>query len=286
MQLQKINLSAFDAIAIHNWWYIIIAVALFVLNWGVELLKWYLITKPLVSENNTKKLIQSLFAGISTGIITPNRIGNFVGRMLYFKGRKRTMAALGTLYGNLAQFIATLIFGSIGFYAVGNVLLTSENQSILKVALVTILCLSLFLYIVFPYGPELFRMFYKKHRNTMNALREQLRHISFFLLVLSLTRYLVFITQFGLLLLAFGADYSEDLINALYLHFVITSILPSLIMGKLVIRETVALIVLGSFVSNNAIIILSSLSLWMINLGVPALIGLIILLRKRIADVA
>ena len=120
----------------------------------------------------------------------------------------------------------------------------------------------------------------------MNALREQLRHISFFLLVLSLTRYLVFITQFGLLLLAFGADYSEDLINALYLHFVITSILPSLIMGKLVIRETVALIVLGSFVSNNAIIILSSLSLWMINLGVPALIGLIILLRKRIADVA
>lgn len=284
-QLKKISVSDFDQLEIINWSYLIIATALVVVNWGIEFLKWLLITRPLMENKSNKLLARSLLAGIATGIITPNRIGNFLGRMLYFNGRKRTFAALGTLYGNLAQFIATLIFGAIGFYAVGDTLLGAENYDILKIVLVALLCISLFIYIVFPYGPDIFKLIYRKHQNAMTTLREQLRHISFFLLSLSLLRYIVFISQYGFLLLTFGANYSEDLISALYLHFVITSILPSLIMGKLVIRETVALVVLGSFISNSAIIIVASLTLWIINLGLPALAGLYFLLKKRIANV-
>ncbi len=285
LQLSKLSLSDFQTLHVSNWWYLILAVSLVLLNWGVELIKWMIIIKPISKEKSRLTLIKSLFAGIATGIVTPNRLGNFLGRMLYFKGKKRILAAFGTLYANLAQFLATLIFGALGFYSLGDQLIGEYNHYLLKTALIVGLCLSFFLYIIFAFGPELFKFMYRKYQNTVDILQGQLKHVSFILLLLSLLRYLVFISQFGFLLLAFGASYSEDLISALYLHFLIISILPSLIMGKLVIRETVALLILGSFIPNNAIIVVSSLTLWAINLGFPSLIGLYFILKKRIVDV-
>jgi uncharacterized membrane protein YbhN (UPF0104 family) len=285
IQLAKITLTDFEDLHVSSWLYFLGALLLVILNWGIELIKWTIIIKPISKEHSSPTLIKSLFAGIATGIITPNRLGNFIGRMLYFKGRKRILAALGTLYANLAQFLATLIFGAIGFYSVGEQLIGTENYYLLKAVLISVLCLSFFLYIIFAFGPEIFKFMYRKYQNTVDVLQEQLKHVSFILLLLSLLRYLVFISQFGLLLLAFEATYSEDLISALYLHFLIISIMPSLFMGKLVIRETVALVILGTFIPNNAIIVVSSLTLWMINLGVPSLIGLYFILKKRIINV-
>ena len=285
IQLAKISITDFKDLHVSNWVYFILAVFLVLLNWGIELIKWMIIINPISKEHSRSTLIKSLFAGIATGIVTPNRLGNFLGRMLYFYGRKRILAALGTLYANLAQFLATLIFGAIGFYSVGDQLIGEYNHFLLKAFLITALCLSFFLYIIFAFGPEIFKFMYRKYQNTVTILQEQLKHVSFILLLLSLLRYLVFISQFGFLLMAFGASYSEDLISALYLHFLIISILPSLVMGKLVIRETVALVILGTFIPNNAIIVVSSLTLWAINLGFPALIGLYFILKKRIINV-
>lgn len=285
IKLKDFSVEEIEEIHIGNWVYFLTAVGLMIVNWGIELIKWSLITKPFRENRRKIVLVRSLFAGIATGIVTPNRLGNFLGRMLYFKGKKRILAALGTLYGNLAQFIATLIFGSIGLYAIGDELLTIDQLYLLKATLVIVFCLSFFIYIVFAFGPRIFLFLYRKHRNTVQILQEQLHDISFILLLLSVLRYMVFISQFGFLLLTFGAEYSENLIYALYLHFAITSILPSLIMGKLVIRETVALVILSSFIPNSAIIIVSSLSLWVINLGIPSLIGLYFLMNKKIVDV-
>lgn len=286
IQLAKISIEDFEEIDVSNWFYFLVAVLLVVFNWGIELIKWIIVIKPISKEHSGLTLTKSLFAGIATGIITPNRLGNFIGRMLYFKGRKRILAALGTLYANLSQFLATLIFGAIGFYSVGDQLIGEENHYILKAVLIGATCISFFIYIIFAFGPEIFKFMYRKYQNTIEILQDQLKHVSFILLLLSLLRYLVFISQFGLLLLAFGASYSEDLISALYLHFLIVSILPSLVMGKLVIRETVALLILGSFIPNQAIVVASSLTLWIINLGLPSLIGLYFILKKRIINVA
>ncbi len=284
-QLSDISLNDFRKITIHNWSYLIAAIALVSLNWGIEFIKWRLITKPLLAEGKSRLLFRSLFAGIATGIVTPNRLGNFVGRMLYFKGKKRILAALGTLYANLSQFIATLIFGAIGLYAVGEKLLSNDQLYFLKITLVIVLSSAFFVYIIFAFGPRIFLFLYRRHKNTVAVLQDHLHDYSFILLLLSLLRYIIFVSQFGFLLLAFGASYSDELIYALYLHFMITSILPSLLFGKLVIRETVALIILGSFIADDALIIFSSLSLWIINLGIPSLLGTYFLFSKRNVNV-
>lgn len=285
-QLRKISYQDIAFLEIKHLGLIFVSIALVVFNWGIELVKWMIITKPFRGDNNSITLAKSMFAGISTGIITPNRIGNFLGRILYFSGKSRILAALGTLYTNLSQFIATLLFGTLGIYYLGAQLLDPNQLYLIQVALYVALCISLLIYFGFAFAPQLFSKFYRKHQNTTELLHAQLSKKSALLLLLSLLRYLVFVTQFGFLLLAFGVSYSEELIAALYLHFVITSLTPSLIFGKLVIRETVALLLLGVFVGNPAVIILASLSLWVINLGVPALIGLFFLSQKRIANVA
>jgi hypothetical protein len=98
---------------------------------------------------------------------------------------------------------------------------------------------------------------------------------------MSMLRYLIFVVQFILVLLSFGVDFSFSLVLAVFLLYLLTTLTPSLIFGKLFVRETVALLILSAFVSNPVVIIVSSLSLWGMNLGVPSLLGLFFLVKAK-----
>jgi len=123
---------------------LIIAFLLVVVNLGLEFIKWNLVVKPIVTISRAK-LFQSLLSGISTGMITPNRVGNFIGRVLFFKPRHRAILIMGTIYGNLSQFLATIIPGLIVFLFFGkfiesNTLLLTQNTLFkITVALLIIL---------------------------------------------------------------------------------------------------------------------------------------------------
>lgn len=280
-QLSKISTQDFYNLSISNYWYILLAILLVLINWGLELLKWYLTVKPIDKSVGFSKLIQSLLAGISTGFVTPNRLGNFIGRMLYYKGKSKYYLVLGTLYGNFAQFIASLIFGIIGFYFVGSLVLNLEEQINFSYLAFILGGLALLIYVLYPLIPSEKSKWLKNRLNILAAFRLIARKIAFPLILLSVCRYLVFVLQFSLLLIAFGAEYSHDLIYGLYLHYLIVTLTPTLLLGKIVVREAVGLFVLSTFISNPSIIILSSLLLWLINLGVPALVGLYFLLKVK-----
>lgn len=98
--------------------------------------------------------------------------------------------------------------------------------------------------------------------------------ISLPLLLISALRFFVFSLQFLLVLTAFGATFSLDIFYAIIIVYFFTTLTPSLFMGKLFIRENYALFVLAPFVDNQLIILLASFSVWIINLALPALVGL------------
>jgi hypothetical protein len=92
---------------------IILIFALMFVNWSLEAIKWkYLIRKT--EQISLLKSLAAVWSGVTVGTITPNRIGEFAGRIMFLKPENRKLATTQTLYGDLAQFITTIIFGIIG----------------------------------------------------------------------------------------------------------------------------------------------------------------------------
>ncbi|RYM35056.1 hypothetical protein ERX46_06690 [Brumimicrobium glaciale] len=279
-QLSRIEFNQFQSLKIENPIWFILVLFFLPLNWGLELFKWQRILKVNQISYSLKDLTHSLFSGVTTGIITPNRIGNFIGRMLFFKGKVRGQLILGTLYSNFAQFIVTLIFGGIGFLFLFDFLLSSFGNAIVSV-LIVIFVLSILFYFAVPFVPLSRIKFLNKKQNILIQFQKQSIYLVFPLLTISGMRYLVFSTQFLFMLMAFGISPSFMLYAGIFLVYLVSTLTPSLLFGKLIIRETAGLIILSLFVENDAIIVISSLLLWFINLGIPSLLGLVFIIRKK-----
>ena len=283
-QLLKFSRNDFSNLSLSQPSYFIGAFLLVFLNWGIELLKWLVTVKLIAPKTSVKAVTQSLLAGISTGVVTPNRIGNFIGRMMYFKGKNRGLIIIGTLYGNLAQFIASACLGSIGLFYLKNDYITHDYSIFAILFSFFIVVFAVILYIVYPFASLQFFTRFKSFQRLSNLIvffQAHAKRLLTPLLLFSVIRYFIFVLQFLFVLLSFGVSYSPSLVLALFLLYLLTTLTPSLLFGKLLVRETVALLILGTFVSNPAVIIVSSLSLWVINLGIPSLVGLFYLLRFK-----
>jgi hypothetical protein len=119
-------------------------------------------------------------------------------------------------------------------------------------------------------------------------MAEVVRENSFFrtkVMTYSILRHVVFSVQFWLILYAFGQPVNFDTLLWIWQIFLWTTLIPSLWFGKLVIRESVAIWVLGALGYNEIAVLASSVLLWLINLAFPALLGLIICTKKNTTHV-
>jgi uncharacterized membrane protein len=102
-------------------------------------------------------------------------------------------------------------------------------------------------------------------------------------LLMSLARYLVFTGQFVLLLVMF-ADGPKlmDAILAVPVILLVSTLIPTVLLTELGVRGSVALAVLVPAGAAEATILISTFTIWLINLMLPALAGSIILISARI----
>ena len=262
--------------------YISLAVLLTIVNWGLEAKKWQLLL------NNIKQLsffncYKSVLAGLSLGIMTPNRVGNFIGRLAWVEKDQQHQATINTLLGNLAQFTSTLIFGSIGLFVV---LLYQFSFKYAWLILLTSIFVIIFSIIVY-FNPLLVKrtMFIRflsdKTINSLSSIAKTSIQFKLKIIGLSVLRYVVFLIQYFLLFKAFNVDVDIiimfGLISTVYL---LTTLIPSIFFGKLFIRESVAVFVFSFVDIDTPLILLIAFILWVINLAIPALLGGLIWLNK------
>ncbi|MBK7946332.1 MAG: flippase-like domain-containing protein [Flavobacteriales bacterium] len=62
---------------------IAVACVLMLLNWGLESRKWRILVSDVERISRWRAFMATL-AGTPIGLITPNRVGEFVGRVLFF----------------------------------------------------------------------------------------------------------------------------------------------------------------------------------------------------------
>jgi len=276
--------KSFDAVVFSDktWYLLPIIVLLMVLNWAVEALKWKILIKNL-KPLRFKEAFAAVLAGVSTGIITPNRIGNFIGRTVLLDKEIKIKATLLTLLANLSQFVVTLFFGCVGLLLLGGTYLQNAQIVLIFVGIFT-LGVGLAVYI----NPLLinrrpFNFFFSdKIIDGITFISATKIQLKLRIIGLSALRYLVFVTQYVLLLIAF--DQQESILlfyGSIMVVYLLMTLIPSLFFGKLFVREAAALFVLNQIGIPDAIILITGFLMWLINIALPSLVGAGVLMSKK-----
>ncbi len=242
-----------------------LAILLSFANQYLEYSKWKNILK-FIDESKYK--IQSYLAGALTGFLTPSLLGNFIGRMYYYPRMKRPQIIALTMLSNGAQFIASIYFGIISLAWLGQKQLNIPTFEfyIVSIGITIILLLYYFFdnfYIPIP-----------KWKTKILPLLSNTKEFRLKLLTLSIIRHIVFSTQYLLLFLGFGIPFSFELLGWIWQIYFWSTLSPSLLMGKLFIRESIALWVLVPIIGHPEIILSTSITLWVLNQGIIAVIAL------------
>lgn len=93
---------------------ILFVLFLTIFNWFFEILKWQNLVNCIAEISFFEALKQSL-ASHTASLFTPNRIGDYAAKTIYFGGHLRKKIVLLNLIGNMAQMFITLLFGIAGF---------------------------------------------------------------------------------------------------------------------------------------------------------------------------
>ena len=243
-------------------------VLLMLLNWLMEARKWQLLTDnyfPLT----IRKAFASVLSGISTALFTPNRVGDFIGRVSHLPKEYRKKGMISSFFGSYSQWLLTIVMGWVAWTQLGMQMIESSDLYYTISGLYFVLIVVLFvLFLGKGFKSKLLNR-WKKYLNQPPSLRLRIK-----LLALSLFRYFIFTLQFYLLLQLFGVDLNYGLVmSKLGLFYLITSMIPSTFWGEIGIKESLAVWVFSGLIVNSLIIISVTLLLWIINLLIPSIVG-------------
>jgi hypothetical protein len=265
-QLSKITNEQLSSISLTLPLWFLLAVLLVIPNQWFEYKKWAKIVTSFSSITPKSTLIKSYFAGNITGFITPNLIGNFIGRMYYFERRYRPKIIVLTLLANGSQFITSIYFGLLSITLFG--FKPFQIHPLKPIYLIVFISITLILYFTFEQLLKRFPLLKKINIHLLDSFE-----IRYSLLLYSIIRYLIFSFQYFLILCSFGVPIDLKLIPIIWSIYFWSTLTPSLWFGKLVIRESISIWILSQYIENTGIILISSILLWCINQGIPAIIG-------------
>ncbi|WP_159946996.1 hypothetical protein [Polaribacter septentrionalilitoris] len=248
---------------------VLILVVFSALNWFFEILKWNNLVNTIKNISFWEASIQC-FSSLTASLITPNRIGEYGAKALYFEKPLRKKIVGLNFIGNFYQLIATLFFGSIGFiYLASTHQINFDFDSAFGVIFVLILLFGFFVLLIksFQIG-----------KNYVQKVKKFISKIPFSInlktTVYSFLRYLIFSHQFYFLVFLFNLQIEYiDAISAITSVYLIASIVPMLSFFDVVLKGSISVWIF-TFFQIDPISILTIVSvMWMLNFAIPAIIG-------------
>ena len=268
----------------HPEWWAVGLLLLTPLNWGMEALKWQILLRR-VAKTTFWKAYRGVLAGVSMGFALPAQLGDTAGRVLSLRTH-RTEAVGASLVSGGMQFYVALVFGTVA-WAHQLRIIPSRNTSAGQWLLSLLVVLSLGgigfglvrrrLVAWLSGRPALSR--FATYWNVAGLYSD--REIALALLVAAL-RYVVFSVQFYVALRLVGIQLpGAEAASGIGLVFLVKTVTPAFnLLSDLGVREAAALWVFGPLSQTTGLIpapvlITATLTLWLVNILTPVLIGLI-----------
>ena len=262
-------------------------------NWGIEAWKWQIQLAPL-EKISFIKAFKSVLAGCSITMLTPNRVGEFGGRILYVKEENRLRAITLTILGSISQFLITILMGTAGLvimkYFSGTYSATFQQVPAFISNTILLMALAMSLFTLLFY----FRIGWLVHlMERVKFLSKPLKYVRLLeqfsgkqllrILLLSFLRYGVFILQYLLLLNVMGIDINSQVsFWLLTVFYLIMAMAPTIGFAELPVRATASVELFKLFTPNIVGIQAAALGIWLINLVLPAVIGSVLILGVKI----
>ena len=260
---------------------LLVVFALMPVNWTLETLKWTVLLRPAI-RLPFFQAFKGIMSGITFSLFTPNRIGEYGGRILHVPAKHNWHAVASTLVGSFSQNINSLTVGVVALLVVLPVITDSSADIMVGIA---IFCLLVIVFCFFSYFRidaiyDMLEKIFKKGfaRKGIKAL-SHISNLDSSLLVIALrysfVRYAVFCTQYVLMLLFFGVD-----VPIIWLYcgvaviFLFHTTIPLPPFVDIIARGEIALLMWNHFEVNELSILAASFFIWIINLVLPAFFGL------------
>lgn len=267
--------------------FLLTAVILVSLNWSLEAYKWKVALHDHLVLSFTTSL-QAVLAGVTLGLMTPAKLGEYAGRMIKVDAVHRATSGVATLLNSIAQTLVTVVFGMIALLGL------SYNLETFSLDLPE-LYLGSALFIILSIGvitnlPSLLRMlakikFIAPYLTPLTDI-ELDPTVLIKLVFLSALRYGTYALQYVLVFYFLGQEYCiVELLGFVSIVFLIQTLLPLPPIASFIGRGGVAVLIFSQIGINEIVIICATLLIWVINLMIPALCGLgVILLHDKTAE--
>ncbi|MCH2023288.1 MAG: flippase-like domain-containing protein [Saprospiraceae bacterium] len=290
LSIHTLSTEFVNNVTLQNFPFVLFVVLLMPLNWFFETRKWLSLMQNF-HHIPFGYAFKAVLAGLTFSLFTPNRIGEYGGRLLMVEKDKRVLAVYATIVGSFSQWIVLVVggwWGMMGAFYYG--VIPIEN-----------LIFSILLGLGFIFSVVLFVLYFKLDviirlcirfrftRKWVSKLKRKAyyKHTKKQLLAaltFSFFRYLTYSSQYLLLLYFFGfeAGCCEIILGIMIVYLLQTGI-PLPPSTGLLARGNIALLIFG-YLSSSAIapvaILASTFSLWIINVVSPAIVGAVVLLQR------
>jgi uncharacterized membrane protein YbhN (UPF0104 family) len=271
-------------------WNLVAVIALMLVNWSIEAIKWKISVKK-IQQVSFFKAFRAVLSGVSFSVSTPNRVGEYLGRVLYMDEGNRLKTISITIVGSVSQLIITLLMGGIGLIMLRSKIETTHLISSIWMEVILYGVIAVLIVLTLFY----FRLSWlirwadrlpgsQRFSYLVKALEDFNATLLLKLLSLSLLRFIVFIVQYYLLFHLFDVQVLWwQGFWAVSVSFLVMAAIPTFAIAELGLRGRVGLILVGLLSTNTAGIIFTTAGIWFINLIIPAIIGsLLILSIKKI----
>lgn len=239
-------------------------------NWLLESKKWQLLVGSIEDLSLQNAIAQTL-SSLALSLWTPNRIGEYGARPMYYPMRQRKKIMGLTAINHMAQMLSTCVFGCIGLLLTASKLFPRVTTSEWVLGSMSLVVSGLLLAVIYRKAAiKKIPLVYKVNTFIQRESRNKLHAV----IGLSILRFLVFSTQFYLILVFFEGPLPWlAIIPAIYLMYLLVSLVPIFPFLDIVVKGSVALWLLSQFGISETPVLTTVFAMWLLNLVIPTIFG-------------
>jgi len=262
-----------------------VVLLLMLANWLGECLKWRYLTRKLVKISLWQS-IEGVFFGLTWAIFTPNRLGEYGGRVMFLPPRKRIHGVFAMAVGSFGQNVITNVLGA------GSTIwfcFTFLHLSWWIMTLITTVGIALMTFFIIAFFNIKWLV---KLLNSISFLRKYHRFFDIMatyqfadlakIMCFCLTRFSIFSFQYYLVIHLLIPELPFlEVILMVFIVFFIQSALPSLDLLDVPVRATASATIFAYVTTQQLAIIAAFTSIWLINLIIPAILGSVFIFNLK-----
>lgn len=260
-----------------------VVVALMFVNWFFEVGKWRYLCRH-IEKISFVRATQAVFCGLTWAVFTPNRLGEYGGRVMFLSPRKRIFGVVAMGVGALAQLVLTSVAGALSIAWFATRFLDWEPWAQVGIWVLAMSYAAVFVILYFNVrwiNTLVSRIgFMRKLHRFFEVLTRYDRRELLAVFGYSLTRFVIFTSQYCILMFVLLPELPFfPMLWMIFILFFVQSALPSLDLFDFGVRSVTASY-LYSYITDQDIAVMAIVScIWFVNLILPAIIGSVFVLK-------